>query len=156
MRQLSAWLLLFALMPLAASAQQALRVTCEGATGSRVQYVDNPLSPAGQNKRLIVSNDGIDGLRLELTFRPDASDAVAVMTGNQNTEGRVTSLKLIKIRADQYISFLGIDDDGSANLLSYFPKVRRLVWSIHTDRILFVDSVALGKVFSLSCVESRR
>jgi hypothetical protein len=70
--------------------------------------------------------------------------------------GRVVTYKLVRFLQNDYMSFVGVDsDDGATYLLSYFPKLERLVWSAHNDRVLSVDRGAIGKLFMTTCTSSR-
>jgi hypothetical protein len=128
------------------------RATCDGARGSRVLYADNPLAPADQNRRPVVGDDAIDGIRLDLTYSTDGTDATVVFSGNVNTGGRISSMRLIRMTAGEFVTLIGrADEDESINLFSYFPALRRLVWTIHTEGIVFIRPVALAKTFMLTC-----
>ncbi|MGB8275698.1 MAG: hypothetical protein WCF16_10575 [Alphaproteobacteria bacterium] len=152
MRFLMALILLSVASPAIADAQQnpAERITCENPRGSRVQYANNPISPPDQYQKFVVADDAIDGLRVEITFSQSGTEASLVMYGNKNTGGRVTTMSLLKIVSNDFISFVGRDEDGAIYLLSFYPRINRLIWSAHNDRIWYVDDVATGKIFMFS------
>lgn len=155
MRFLTALILLSTALPAIADADvqqnQAQRITCEKAKGARVQYADNPVSPPDEYRKFIVSDDAISGIHVEITFSQTATEASAVVWGNKNTGGKVESTSLVKLVSNDFLSFVGRDnEDGSIYLFSFYPRVNRLIWSMHNDRIWYIDDVAVGKIFMFS------
>ena len=128
------------------------RIVCDHFRGTRVQFFDNPLAPKGQNRSVVVKGDAISGARVEITYSRSNSDAVMVSTGNVNIGGAVSGTRLTKVESNDLISFVGLDsEDGAIYLLSYHPKLKKLLWSGHNDRIFFVDQGVVGKVFIADC-----
>jgi len=132
------------------------RVTCQHVEGHRIVFFDNPVAPAANNKKVVEERDRIDGIRLEITFNDKTLDATLVTTGNTNVSGEVGNVTLVRVPSPQHVSFVGIDpDDGSVYLISYFPRLNKLLWSMHNDRIYVVDGGAVGKQYMADCVPSR-
>lgn len=130
-----------------------LRLSCGSFEGVRAQFAANPASPPDQRGRLIKREDAISGLRLELTFSTDQSRATVTSFGNDNTTGGVQSFAVELVSGGEIISFLGVDPiDKSINLFSIVMHDQyRLIWTIHTDKIYYVDKIALGKTFIGTC-----
>jgi len=135
----------------APASAEAFRLACQGMNGSRVQYFDNPLAPPAQNRRVIVHSDAITGVRVEITFATENTSATLVTFGNVNLGGAVTNVPLVRLPGGEFLSFVGRHDSGEINLLSFFPQLGRLLWTVHHDRIAFVDRGALGKIFIGEC-----
>ena len=154
---LAAILLLIQVTPAVPQENQTFRITCAGPQGARVQYSNNPAGPPEQYQKPIISDDSISGLKIEITFSTGQNAASLVSSGNKNIGGKVTSMNLIKIQSDDFISFVGTDPlDGSVNLFSYYPTMRRIIWSIQNNRISIIDDVAIGKIFMFEkCSEAK-
>jgi hypothetical protein len=124
--------------------------------GHRIVYFDNPIAPAANNKKVVEGQDRIGGIRVEITFNDQTLNATLVTTGNENVSGEDGNAELVRVPSNQHVSFVGIDpDDGSVYLISYFPRLNKLLWSMHNDRISVVDGGAVGKQFMADCISGR-
>lgn len=134
-----------------AFSQQRLSVTCEQLVGNRVSYADNPLA-GDDNRKIARVDDSIEGARIRLIVDIDAGRGLLLEMDNRNTGGRPATLDLAVVRAAPFLSLAGVDAlNGGVNLISYFPTTNHVIWSIHNDRILFIDRVSLAKQFIGRC-----
>jgi hypothetical protein len=131
---------------------ETYRITCGSFDGIRAQFAANPISPATERNRLVKKEDAISGLNLDLTFSTADPQVTVTLSGNVNNPG-VGSFPATRVgRGGEVISFIGIDPaDGSTKLLSIFPQQNRLIWTVHTNKISFVDQIVLGKMFVGTC-----
>jgi hypothetical protein len=130
---------------------ETYRIACGSFDGVRAQFAANPISPPTERNRLVKKEDAISGLKLELTFSTADPQATITTSGNVNNPG-VASFPATRVGGGEVISFIAIDpQDGSTNLLSIFPQQNRLIWTIHTNKIGFVDQIVLGKTFVGTC-----
>jgi hypothetical protein len=128
-------------------------VHCHSLEGNRVQFADTTVAPPGESRKLVRGNDTISGIQLRLTVDEGNKKGMLVTWGNKNIDGQATTTPLFVLAEKPFITLVGIDggDGLTRYLVSYFPRSKKLLWSMQNNRIAFVQGVILAKQYIADC-----
>ena len=158
--RLNSPLLAFALalttLPLAEAVAQAqtgprTRLTCDVQRAQRLGFIDNPLAPAGINRKVSAGDEAATG-RFELVFAPTGTDATMTIAAQIRDGGRPGSARMSRYAASEYTGFTGFDpEDGSTYVVTYFARINKAIWTIHSPRLDGRDRAAVARSLFAEC-----
>lgn len=143
-------------LPLAEAAAQTpqqprTRLTCEMQRGQRLSFVDNPMAPAGVNRKVTTADETLAG-KLEIVFPPAGTDATMSVTATLRDAAKPASAQLRRYPASDYTGFLGFDpDDGATWVVTYFARINKVIWTIHSPRAEGRDRAAQSRSLFGDC-----
>ena len=127
------------------------RLTCEIQRGQRLSFVDNPMAPAGVNRKVTTADETVAG-RLEIVFPAAGTDATMSVTASLRDSAKPGSAQLRRYPANEYTGFLGFDpDDGATWVVTYFARINKVIWTIHSPRAEGRDRAAQSRSLFGEC-----
>lgn len=143
-------------LPLVEAAAQApagprTRLICDIQRAQRLAFIDNPLAPAGINRKVAASDEAAIG-RFELVFSPSGTDATMTVAAQIRDGGRPGSARMSRYAASEYTGFTGFDpEDGSTYVVTYFARINKAIWTIHSPRLDARDRAAVARSLFAEC-----
>ncbi|MBM3524797.1 MAG: hypothetical protein FJX57_17765 [Alphaproteobacteria bacterium] len=136
---------------LEAQSSPRTRLACDVQRAQRLGFVDNPLAPAGINRRVTTADEAASG-RFEIVFTSNASDATLTIGPQIRDGGKTGVARMSRYAASEYTGFTGFDaEDGSTYLVTYFARINRAILTIHSPRIDGRDRAASARSLFAEC-----
>lgn len=128
-----------------------VHVTCQNLKGSLVHFFDSVLAPREENRRTVLDAEEKADARLDLVYAMHGQEGRLLVSAR----GRgATTFELAKGGTRDTVTFVGFNENhGTAFLLTYFPRLGRVLWSIHDDRLDMVANAAVGRLLIGECRE---
>ncbi|MBL8700452.1 MAG: hypothetical protein JNK67_18900 [Alphaproteobacteria bacterium] len=134
-----------------ASSGARTRLTCDIQRAQRLGFIDNPLAPAGINRRITAGDEASSG-RFELVFSANGADATLTIGAQIRDGGKPGSARMSRYAASEYTGFTGFDpEDGSTYLVTYFARINKAIWTIHTPRLEGRERAASARSLFAEC-----
>lgn len=127
------------------------RLTCDIQRAQRLSFIDNPLAPAGINRRIATADEAATG-RFEVVFPPSGNDATLAFGAQIRDGGRAGTARMSRYAASEYTGFTGFDpEDGATFVITYFARINRAIWTIHAPRLDGRDRAATARSLFAEC-----
>ncbi len=127
------------------------RLTCDIQRGQRLSYIDNPMAAAGVNRKVITAEETVAG-KIEIVYPAAGTDATISVPASLRDTAKAGAAQLRRYAADEYTGFLGFDPDGGATwVVTYFARINKVIWTIHTPRVDGRDRAAHARTLFGEC-----
>jgi len=123
--------------------------------GARVDWFTSPLIEGKTRNRRLIQEDAISGMIVRLTWTEADDDGIMLTSDNKNDTGGITRYRLLKVQSRPFLVFLAKQEDNKTDdalmLLSYYPNLKKLIWSSHLSKFLVFEGGAHGKLYMADC-----
>lgn len=131
--------------------QPRTRLTCDIQRGQRLSYIDNPMAAAGVNRKVTTADETVAG-RIEIVYPAAGTDATMNVPAALRDAAKAGAAQLRRYPANEYTGFLGFDpDDGATWVVTYFARINKIIWTIHSPRMDGRDRAAQSRTLFGEC-----
>lgn len=141
-------LMLVILLQIPIASYSKTEIICESPNGSRVDYWKN--SDKYPNNEFLTDDDKISGIHPTITIS-DNND-ITFSTADSGNINPISSTMTLLLKDSEQMSFSGVMD-GAPVLASYYPKLKILVYSQHSDWTPYNTGMRSTTYYS-RCVEN--
>ncbi len=127
------------------------RLTCDMQRGQRLSYIDNPMAAAGVNRKVTTADETVAG-KIEIVYPAAGTDATMNVPASLRDVAKAGAAQLRRYPANEYTGFLGFDpDDGATWVVTYFARINKIIWTIHSPRVDGRDRAAQSRTLFGDC-----